>query len=266
MTHHTHLLIIDPQNDFCDLPGAALPVAGADADMQRLAAFIRTHGAALTDITLTLDSHHRIDIAHPTFWQQADGSAVAPFTTITAAEVHAGQFVPRQPGALGRTLAYLDALEARSRYLLMVWPVHCEIGTWGHNVHAGVRAAYNTWEDQQGRNATKLTKGSHSNKASTAVTTLNSKCANASRWPLRSLPSIPTNAVEILLPTLEPMAIANACSTPICPPAKAAKVKINVAWVDCNTMVSNRPMPQNTATSAAPLMLMAAKSTPEPIS
>ena len=161
MTHHTHLLIIDPQNDFCDLPGAALPVAGADADMQRLAAFIRTHSAALTDITLTLDSHHRIDIAHPTFWQQADGSAVAPFTTITAAEVHAGQFVPRQPAALGRTLAYLDALEARGRYLLMVWPVHCEIGTWGHNVHADVRAAYNAWEDQQGRNATKLTKGSN---------------------------------------------------------------------------------------------------------
>ena len=40
------LLLIDPQNDFCDLPAAAsgsgagtpaLPVAGADADMQRCA-------------------------------------------------------------------------------------------------------------------------------------------------------------------------------------------------------------------------------------
>lgn len=167
MTHHTHLLIIDPQNDFCDLPPAsssappALPVDGADADMQRLAAFIRVHGSALTDITITLDSHHRLDIAHPTFWQQADGSAVAPFTSITAAAVHAGQYLPRQPSALGRTLAYLDALEARGRYTLMVWPVHCEIGTWGHNVHADVRAAYNAWEDQQGRNATKLTKGSN---------------------------------------------------------------------------------------------------------
>lgn len=26
------LLIIDPQNDFCDIPGAALPVAGLDAE------------------------------------------------------------------------------------------------------------------------------------------------------------------------------------------------------------------------------------------
>ena len=79
MTHRTHLLIIDPQNDFCDLPVStssatpALPVFGADADMQRLAAFIRAHGSQLTDITVTLDSHHRLDIAHPTFWQQADG-------------------------------------------------------------------------------------------------------------------------------------------------------------------------------------------------
>jgi nicotinamidase/pyrazinamidase len=32
------LLIIDPQNDFCDIPNAALPVAGAKSDLQRLAA------------------------------------------------------------------------------------------------------------------------------------------------------------------------------------------------------------------------------------
>jgi nicotinamidase/pyrazinamidase len=166
MTRHTHLLIIDPQNDFCDLPpGAggipALPVTGAHADMQRLAQFIRTHGDRLTDITVTLDSHHRQDIAHPTFWQQGDGGAVAPFTTITAAAVHAGQYRPRNSAHLGRTLAYLDALEVRGRYTLMVWPVHCEIGTWGHNVHADVHAAYNDWEDQHGSSVTKLTKGSN---------------------------------------------------------------------------------------------------------
>jgi nicotinamidase-related amidase len=33
---NTHLLIIDPQNDFMDQPGAALPVTGATADMERL--------------------------------------------------------------------------------------------------------------------------------------------------------------------------------------------------------------------------------------
>lgn len=170
------LLLIDPQNDFCDLPATAsgtpaLPVAGADADMRRVADLIERGGAGLDDIVITLDSHHRVDIAHPTFWRTGDGAAVAPFTAITAAQVRAGEFVPAaavqgQEGgrpadatALPRVLAYLDALEAQGRYSLMVWPVHCEIGSWGHNVHSAVRAAYNQWEDRRLRQVLKVTKG-----------------------------------------------------------------------------------------------------------
>jgi len=105
MSLRTQLLIIDPQNDFCDLPAAwrpldpltgqaiapALPVAGAHADMQRLARFIRLAGDAITDITVTLDSHHHVDIAHPTFWQTGEGEPVTPFTTITARQVRDGE-------------------------------------------------------------------------------------------------------------------------------------------------------------------------------
>jgi nicotinamidase-related amidase len=163
MTTRNALLVIDPQNDFCDLPMAwwptdpltgqaqapALPVAGAHADMQRLAGFIQRAGAALSDITVTLDSHHRLDIAHPTFWQTGKGGPVAPFTAITATQVRAGQFAPRRADALPRCLAYLDALQASGRYTLVVWPVHCEMGTWGHNLHAELRAACNTWEQSQ---------------------------------------------------------------------------------------------------------------------
>jgi nicotinamidase/pyrazinamidase len=169
----TQLLIIDPQNDFCDVPAGyrptdpltgavvapALPVAGAHADMRRTAAFIRAAGSGLDEITVTLDSHHHVDIAHPTFWRKADASAVAPFTTVTASQVRAGEFQPRDPAALARTLAYLDELESRGRYTLMVWPVHCEIGTWGHGVHADVRAAYNQWEESRLRGVRKVTKG-----------------------------------------------------------------------------------------------------------
>ena len=160
MKHNLHLLIIDPQNDFCDLPPShrplqadgslatpALPVSGAHADMLRVAELIDTGRQGITGISVTLDSHHRLDVAHPTFWTGAGGDAVSPFTEITAADVRAGRFLPRDVASLPRTLAYLDALEAAGRYRLMVWPVHCEIGTWGHNVHADVRAAYNRWED-----------------------------------------------------------------------------------------------------------------------
>lgn len=173
MSSRTTLLIIDPQNDFCDLPegwlgtdplrgvptAPALPVPGAHADMLRLAALIDAGGGGIDRIVVTLDSHQRVDIAHPTFWQTGDGAAVTPFTAITAAQVRAGAYRPRDAAALPRALAYLDALEQAGRYTLMVWPVHCEIGSWGHNVHAAVRAAYNRWEERRLAVVQKVTKG-----------------------------------------------------------------------------------------------------------
>jgi len=168
-TRTTQLLVIDPQNDFCDLPASrcpaghapSLPVAGAHADMQRLAAFIRPQGHQLDAITVTLDSHQRFDIAHPGFWQTGAGAEVKPFTPITAAQVRTGEFAPRNPAALPRTLAYLDALEAQGRYTLMVWPVHCEIGSWGHGVHADVLTACGDWQLQRQRAVRNVFKGTN---------------------------------------------------------------------------------------------------------
>lgn len=158
-----HLLLIDAQNDFCDLPAPArpaLPVAGADADLHRVAALVREAGDALDAITLTLDSHHRLDIAHPGFWWAGTpGAEVGPFTPITAAQVRAGQFQPRDPAALPRVLAYLEALEAQGRYTLMVWPVHCEVGTWGHQLHDAVREACADWELRRQRTSHVVFKG-----------------------------------------------------------------------------------------------------------
>ena len=174
MSRH-QLLIIDPQNDFCDLPQAwwphdvrtgntiapSLPVAGAHPDMQRLAQWIAQQDTRLTDITVTLDSHQAYDIAHPAFWHQGDGGAVAPFTTITAAQVRAGAFTPRNTGALQRTLTYLDALESAGRYTLMVWPLHCEIGSFGHGVHADVLTACRQWQTAQQRAVHHVFKGTN---------------------------------------------------------------------------------------------------------
>jgi nicotinamidase-related amidase len=171
-----HLLVIDPQNDFCDLPAdylpadplhkgdtlkPQLPVSGAHADMLRLADFMQRGMRGLSDISVTLDSHHKVGIERPAMWMQADGSAVNPFTQITAADVRAGKYLPRNPKSLPRVLAYLDALEAGQRYVHMVWTPHCEIGTWGHNVHANVRAAYNAWEERELGVVNKVTKGSN---------------------------------------------------------------------------------------------------------
>lgn len=175
MKRNLHLLVIDPQNDFCDLPAGylsanpiaggscapTLPVAGAHADMLRLADLINRGTKGLSGISITLDSHHRLDIAHPTFWMTVDGQAVAPFTQISAADVRGGKYLPRNVSAITRVSAYLDALEVNGRYQHMVWPVHCEMGSWGHNVHADVRAAYNRWEDTTIGIVNKVSKGTN---------------------------------------------------------------------------------------------------------
>ena len=86
---------------------------------------------------------------------------MAPFTPITAEQVRAGTFLPRDAAGLPRTLAYLDALESRGRYTHMVWPVHCEVGSWGHGVHADVLAACGAWQQERQRAVLNVFKGTN---------------------------------------------------------------------------------------------------------
>lgn len=142
----THLLVIDPQNDFCDPEGGALYVPGAEADMARLAALIDRLGGAIDAIHVTLDSHHPIDIAHPVFWRDTEGNPPAPFTGIAPDAVRSGEWTTRRPEDRGRALAYLDALAKGGRYPHTIWPTHCLIGSRGHNVEPTLFAALARWE------------------------------------------------------------------------------------------------------------------------
>jgi nicotinamidase/pyrazinamidase len=159
------LLLIDPQNDFCDIPDAelpldpksvaagrptpmtrpALPVAGADADMKRLAVFIDRVGPSLTGIHVTLDSHNPVDIAHPAWWQNAAGDSPPPFTVISSADIDGGIWQARDQRFAAHSRRYVEALEQRGRYLLVIWPEHCLIGSWGNNIHRAVKDALDAW-------------------------------------------------------------------------------------------------------------------------
>lgn len=152
------LLIIDPQNDFCD-PRGTLSVPGAPEDMRRLASFVRAARSELKEVVVTLDSHPSVAIERPTFWKRGDGQPVAPFTQITHAQVAAGEYAPIDASLRPQVLTYLQTLEAQGRYKLMVWPVHCVIGAWGHNIHDAVLAAVGEWEFQVQRGAFKVLKG-----------------------------------------------------------------------------------------------------------
>lgn len=155
------LLIIDPQNDFCDPERGALYVPGADADMKRLAALVDRIGPTLDAIHVTLDSHHLVDIAHPGFWRDAKGAPPAPFTSIAAADVEAGTWTTADPEARPRALAYLEALEEGGRYPHTIWPPHCLIGGPGHNVYPPLFEALGRWEAKHGKAVDYVIKGSN---------------------------------------------------------------------------------------------------------
>ena len=155
----THLVIIDPQNDFCDPERGSLYVKGAEKDMQALAAFIDRHGDRLDEIHVTLDSHHTLHIAHPIFWKDSQGQHPAPFTTITRTDVEAGRWATTNPNWMERGLAYVRALEKNNRYQLMIWPPHCRIGTWGHSIFPCVSDALLAWEERRLAKVNFLMKG-----------------------------------------------------------------------------------------------------------
>ena len=156
---NVHLMIIDPQNDFCD-PKGALSVPGADADMDRLSEFIKRTGDKLTDIHVTLDSHHLVDIAHPIFWKNTKGEHPEPFTIITKDDVKEHNWVPTNPSFYKKALSYVDELEKEDRYQLCIWPPHCLIGSNGHNVYNNLYNALLDWE-QDFAMVNYITKGSN---------------------------------------------------------------------------------------------------------
>lgn len=142
-----HLVVIDPQNDFC-LPDGSLSVPGALGDMDRLARMIHRLGDKLDDIHVTLDSHRTVDISHPVWFRDANGDAPPAFTAVTAADVEAGRWIPTLPSTHSRTLAYLRELERSGRYGHVIWPEHCLIGSAGHNVVAPLFDALQEWSSR----------------------------------------------------------------------------------------------------------------------
>ena len=159
MPANVQLLIIDPQVDFCE--GGALPVPGANADMERLATMVRRLGKRIDDVSVTLDTHRTIDIAHPAWWVDSQGRNPAPFTLITAADLSAGTWTPRNPAWRQRSLDYVRQLEAKGKYMLLIWPEHCRIGSPGHAVHPALFEALSAWEKSEFGMVNFVTKGTN---------------------------------------------------------------------------------------------------------
>lgn len=168
----TQLLLVDPQNDFCDFgppalgddrPMPALPVPGAVADLLRVTGLLERRGEAIDSIVVTLDSHPLVGIERPLFWETDEGGAVEPFTVISADDLRAGRYRPAVTRLQGddRVLNVLAGLEAQGKPGVMVWPAHCVVGTWGHQVFSPLAQAIERWTAQHRRLVHYVHKGSH---------------------------------------------------------------------------------------------------------
>ena len=153
------VLGIDCQNDFME--GGNLGVPGALEDMSRFGECIVKNVGLISDIVMTMDSHHLNDIGHASFWVNSKGEHPAPFTVISVADIEAGTWFARFGTLRSWSLDYAKALAAQGKYPVMVWPDHCLIGSTGAAIETNVFNAINYWAKKRGGIIDFVTKGSN---------------------------------------------------------------------------------------------------------
>jgi nicotinamidase-related amidase len=144
------LVIIDPQNDFCDQRGS-LYVDGAAADITRLSRHIEKAGEVgdYAGIFVSLDSHDTVAIFHPSFWTGDCGSP-APFTTITTDDFAMRRWRVAAPENAEGAERTFSVMRRKSVESMMIWPEHCIVSTWGHGVADPLREALVAWRGRTG--------------------------------------------------------------------------------------------------------------------
>jgi nicotinamidase/pyrazinamidase len=160
MSVKIQLLIIDPQNDFCD-PNGSLFVPGSVEDMDRLSLMVSKLKNKIYHVHVSLDNHHPIDIAHAVWFVDGDGNHPAPFTQIKTSDLLNGVWRANCDVDQDETLKYLDILEESGRYPHVIWPTHCLIGSEGSNVVPIVQDALLNWATDTNNWVNFITKGAN---------------------------------------------------------------------------------------------------------
>jgi nicotinamidase-related amidase len=126
-------------------------VGGADGDMQRLAEVIRKGGKKIDDISVTMDSHRAIHIAHGDFWRDDAGNQPGPFTIIAEADVIGKnpKWHTYNPGDQKWAEKYVQALAKKGRNPLCIWPKHCVWGSHGWQLYPVFQEALQAWAEKE---------------------------------------------------------------------------------------------------------------------
>ena len=139
------LLLVDMQNDFCT-PEGSLYIPGSVENCTNTARFIQKNSEYIHSIYATFDCHCTYHIAHAVFWRDANGNIPPDYTEITYADYSRGKYRPVDPSVEKRVEKYLQELEARGRYSLILWPPHCLMGSYGMMLEKQVWEAGHAWE------------------------------------------------------------------------------------------------------------------------
>lgn len=149
------LVAIDLQNTFC-IPGFELFVGGRSGkaavdDNVNFCKFIYKNINAITEICPTMDTHQAMQIFHPIYLINNEGTHPSPFTLISLEDIINGvwKFNP----ALCRSLRiseeygqrhlfhYVEKLKKAGKYNLTIWPYHAMLGGIGHALASSVEEA-----------------------------------------------------------------------------------------------------------------------------
>lgn len=178
------LFVVDGQNDFLatgkeswnrEGRTAALLVPKADQEALVVADMIkrgkRKSGHVFTYIHESVDSHPVNHISIHKAWKGLDGRSPDPFTTISLEDALSQKWMLRFSGIKlkndkGQDISpleygqyYTGALRRRGRNDLTVWPVHCQIGTWGQCIYPPIQEAFDDWCEATNRWIHYITKG-----------------------------------------------------------------------------------------------------------
>ncbi|MCR5456244.1 MAG: isochorismatase family protein [Bacteroidales bacterium] len=157
MQNNNILLVIDPQNDFCNAQGA-LYVPNAENDISRIISMIDLHGDEIDDILLTADDHLPNDIAHPAFWIDINGKHPEPFTTISSQDIENKKYTTTAIEDKSIATQYIAQLEEAHK-THTIWPMHCIAGTWGAEIVPELISKLIGWTEGTNRHYQIIRKG-----------------------------------------------------------------------------------------------------------
>ncbi len=190
----TVLLLVDVQNDFH--PGGSLAIESANCDAVRITKLLKSGKNKIDHIVATMDSHHKLHIAHPGFWVSGadDETHPDPFTLISSEDVAVGKWKPSKKIKTKKVdegnitqldpklfdgyddvidtelntvdltkyvQEYTRRLEQKGKFQLCIWPEHCLIGGNGHNVVKHVWDEIQEWSLATGGQVHWVHKGQH---------------------------------------------------------------------------------------------------------